>query len=248
MRKTLNAFAVALSVAGTACLVPGVLPHKANEEWLVVEGKTSVAIGQPAILTAVAKGSNRYEWVSLDGPHLVVDSSGSSAIISYGRAGTYRIATAASGSKKLGLAITTLTIGGQPQPGPSPVPPPRPPGPQPPGPGGELARWVSAQWRKVPGVTTEQVASIHRNFRDEEALLNASAGVQNEYSGLSGAELQRAASLKLVKLNRQSLGDAAEGWRVGFFAPLNDLLKQRQMSTATDLATAWGEIARGLEE
>jgi outer membrane protein TolC len=100
----------------------------------------------------------------------------------------------------------------------------------------------------VPGVTTEQVASIHRNFRDEEALLNASAGVQNEYSGLSGAELQRAASLKLVKLNRQSLGDAAEGWRVGFFAPLNDLLKQRQMSTATDLATAWGEIARGLEE
>ena len=211
---------------------------------LTIDGPATAPAGTLVTLTATTTAT-RTAWILADGPDNTwrPDSDGHSVNFAAPEPGRYVFICAAANDAGLSLLRHQITLTGgtpAPAPGPGPNPPPDPPAPD----AGRynLAATALELCGKLPTADRPLIAQIATNYNNAARRIAA---------GDPAWQSPEAIRRQTAEANRTTLGDQRPRLLPLLFEPLARQLATLEttpgLNTPGDLATAWREIAAGLD-
>jgi hypothetical protein len=208
----------------------------------IIEGRSQVDLGNPVTLDATKSTADAFVWVLDHDIDFVEFDGGKKAYFITSTPGRYTFTLVAisaplksGGSAQVAKTSFTVAYGT-----PGPTPPGPGPGPNPPTPDpGKygLAAFVAQAAATVQSATRRQTAATVANNFDGVASSIAAGAITDP------AEIIK----QTYNLNAAPLSDPAwKPWSAAVRQKLNSISDAGQLTSATDYATAWREIAAGL--
>lgn len=228
---------MAIALVGILCMADQCLGQTA-----VIEGPKKSAPGDLIVLDASKSQANDFAWrlVNSDKAFLPVEA-GRKVVFASGQPGIYSFVLAVALADKVALTQHDVTIG-PPNPPPTPIPPspPNPPGPTPLPPGKYGLATLARDW--APSTAPSLAANARSLASSFHSIASAIA------AGTLTLPVDILAETKTS--NRTALGADAAIWQTWFAnlaTKLQSLSTAGTLATPDDYATAWREIAAGLE-
>jgi hypothetical protein len=214
----------------------------------VIDGPTTVAPGDLVILSGERSRASDFAWrlCNTEKSFLAVDG-GRRCVFASGSPGKFTFVLAVAAGDRVALAQHTVEITA-PEPPPNPNPGPPVPAPGPPEPDLPPGKFNLARLARDWALTTVLLDPAQR----KETARSLAASFASMSAAIAAGTVSDPAEIlaRTLAANQAALGsqrDAWKGWGAKLAQALEAFHAQGTLRSAESYATAWREIAQGLE-